>query len=299
ADSIAEEGIDYLRGLPDITVDVKTGLSPDELDAIISRYAGLIVRSATKVPKGLIDRGTNLRVIGRAGSGLDSIDVEHAQQKGIIVLNVPQALSVSVAEHTMCLILALCRHTPQAHASIRAGGWEKGKFKGAELYKKTLGILGLGGIGQMVAARAQGFGMQVIGYDNAFYSESFEQVIRQADILTIHVPLTPQTRHMIGEHEIAMMKDGVRIINCARGGIIDEAALYRALVSGKVAGAALDVFEQEPPAGNPLLTLDNVVITPHIGASTKEAQVSVGMTIAKKVAGILLSTGTTESVARP
>jgi phosphoglycerate dehydrogenase-like enzyme len=290
ADPIAREAIDYLRSQPGLEVDVRTGLGAEELSRVVGNYSALIVRSATKVTREIIDRATNLRVVGRAGVGLDNIDVEYAQERGIKVLNIPRALSVSVAELTIGLILALARHIPQAHASVKAGRWEKSGLIGTELYKKTLGIIGLGGIGRMVAVRAQAFGMRVIAYDSAFYTETLEEVFTESDFITIHVPLTPKTHHLIGEREIAMMKDGVRIINCARGGIVDEEALYRAIVSGKVAGAAVDVLEKEPPQeDSPLLKHPNVIFTPHIGASTHEAQVSVGVTIAKKVVEALFS----------
>jgi len=290
ADKLASEALDYLRSVPEIEVEVAVGLSPEELCQRIPEFGGLIVRSATQVTREVIEAGRNLRVIGRAGVGLDNIDTDAAADHGIQVLNVPQGLSIAVAELTLGLMLSLARHIPQATASLKAGKWEKSALLGTELYKKVLGIIGMGGIGRMVAARAQAFGMTVIGYDIAHDSEPFEQVLTTADYLTLHVPLTPDTHHLLGEKEFEQMKTGVFLVNAARGGVVDEAALLRALNQGKVAGAALDVFETEPPGDNPLLQHPHVIGTPHLGAATREAQVSVGVTIAKSVVAALLET---------
>jgi len=296
SDPIAEEGLERLRQAG-FEVDVKTGLTPEELQAIIPEYAGLIVRSATEVTREVIAAAKELRAIGRAGIGLDNIDLEAARERGIKVLNTPGATTISVAELTLGHMLALARQIPQATASLKAGKWEKKRFMGTELHGKTLGIIGIGRIGREVAKRAAAFGMDLVAYD-PYVREAevrglgvkllpLEDLLPYSDWITIHVPLTPETRHLLGEREFRMMKDGVRLINCARGGVVDEKALYEALVSGKVAGAALDVFEEEPPKDNPLLELDNVIATPHLGASAKEGQVRSGVEIAEKVIAAL------------
>lgn len=296
SDAIAEEGIAKLREAG-FEVEVKTGLKPEELIKVIPEYDGLIVRSATKVTREVIQAGKNLKAIGRAGIGLDNIDAEAAKERGIKVLNTPAATTISVAELTMGHMLALARHIPQATASLKAGKWEKKQFMGTELYGKTLGIIGLGRIGREVAKRASAFGMDIVAYD-PYVRETdvrdlglkllpLEDLLQYSDYITIHVPLTPETKHMLGKREFELMKPGVRIINCARGGVIDEQALYEALVSGKVAGAALDVFEEEPPKDNPLLKLDNVIGTPHLGASAEEGQLRAGVEIAEKMIAAL------------
>jgi D-3-phosphoglycerate dehydrogenase len=296
SDAIAEEGIAKLREAG-FEVEVKTGLKPEELIKAIPEYDGLIVRSATKVTREVIQAGKNLKAIGRAGIGLDNIDTEAAKERGIKVLNTPGATTISVAELTMGHMLALARHIPQATASLKAGKWEKKQFMGTELYGKTLGIIGVGRIGREVAKRASAFGMDIVAYD-PYVREAdvrdlglkllpLEDLLQYSDYITIHVPLTPETRHMLGKREFELMKPGVRIINCARGGVIDEQALYEALVSGKVAGAALDVFEEEPPKDNPLLKLDNVIGTPHLGASAEEGQLRAGVEIAEKMIAAL------------
>jgi D-3-phosphoglycerate dehydrogenase len=249
------------------------------------------------VTREVIQAGKNLKAIGRAGIGLDNIDTEAAKERGIKVLNTPGATTISVAELTMGHMLALARHIPQATASLKAGKWEKKQFMGTELYGKTLGIIGVGRIGREVAKRASAFGMDIVAYD-PYVREAdvrdlglkllpLEDLLQYSDYITIHVPLTPETRHMLGKREFELMKPGVRIINCARGGVIDEQALYEALVSGKVAGAALDVFEEEPPKDNPLLKLDNVIGTPHLGASAEEGQLRAGVEIAEKMIAAL------------
>ncbi len=296
SDAIAEEGITKLREAG-FEVEVKTGLTPEELIKVIPEYDGLIVRSATKVTREVIQAGKALKAIGRAGIGLDNVDAEAAKERGIKVLNTPGATTISVAELTMGHMLALARHIPQATASLKAGKWEKKRFMGTELYGKTLGIIGIGRIGREVAKRAIAFGMDIVAYD-PYVRETdvrdlglkllpLEDLLQYSDYITIHVPLAPETRHMLGKREFELMKPGVRIINCARGGVIDEQALYEALVSGKVAGAALDVFEEEPPKDNPLLKLDNVIGTPHLGASAEEGQLRAGVEIAEKMIAAL------------
>jgi D-3-phosphoglycerate dehydrogenase len=296
SDPIAEEGIEKLRGAG-FEVDVKTSLAPEELVKTIPEYDGLIVRSATKVTREVIEAGKELKAIGRAGIGLDNIDLEAAKERGIKVLNTPGATTISVAELTLGHILALARHIPQATASLKAGKWEKKKFMGTELYGKALGIIGIGKIGREVAKRASAFGMDLVACDPYVREEEvrhlglkllpLEDLLPYSDYITIHVPLIPETRHLLSEREFGMMKEGVRLINCARGGVVDEQALYDALVSGKVAGAALDVFEEEPPKDNPLLKLDNVIATPHLGAQALEGQVRSGVEIAEKMIAAL------------
>ncbi len=297
SDKLAEEGIELLRESPDITVDVKLKLESQELIKHIGEYNALLVRSATKVTKEVIDAAKNLKVIGRAGVGVDNIDVEAASKRGILVMNTPGGNTISAAEHTMSMLLALSRCIPQANISLKSKQWEKKKFLGTEIFKKTLGIVGLGRIGGEVAKRAQSFGMEIIAYDpyisKAHVREigvklvSFPELIKQADYITVHIPSTPETKHIINKEAISQMKKGVRIINCARGGIIDEAALAEAVKSGKVGGAALDVFEKEPPFDSPVLGLENIIVTPHLGASTEEAQINVARDIAQQVLDFL------------
>ena len=310
ADQLSEDGIALLKKEPGLSVDIKTGLSPKDLAEIIGPYEGLVVRSATKVTAEVIAKADHLKVIGRAGVGLDNVDADAATKRGIIVMNVPAGNTISTAEHTMSMLMALARRIPQAHASLRSGQWERSKFVGTELFGKTLGIVGLGKIGTEVAKRAHVFGMRVIAFDPFLSSERAQQleiqltdlktVYGEADFITVHTPLTAETRHLIGEKEIALMKKGVRLINCARGGIIDEQALHTAIVSGHVAGAALDVFEQEPPPkDHPLIGLEQVVVVPHLGASTQEAQLNVAIEVAKQVADALLGRGIRNAVNMP
>ena len=310
ADKLSEEGVKLLKAEPALAVDIKTGLSPQDLAAIVAPYHGLIVRSATKVTAEVIAAAKNLRVIGRAGVGLDNVDADAATQRGIIVMNVPAGNTISTAEHTVTMLLALARRIPQASASLRSGAWERAKFVGTEVFGKTLGIVGLGKIGTEVAKRAQAFGMEVLAYDPFLSTEKAQQLeiqladlptlYKQADFITVHVPLTDETRHMIGAKEIAQMKKGVRLINCARGGIIDEHALAEAVTSGQVAGAALDVFEEEPPKkDHPLLQLEQVIAVPHLGASTNEAQLNVAIEVSKQVADALLGRGIRNAVNMP
>jgi len=309
SDSLSEGGLNILNSEKDLEVDVKTKMPPEELKEIIKDYDALIVRSATQVTKEIIDAGVKLKVIGRAGVGVDNIDVEAASKKGIIVMNAPSGNTISTAEHTMSMIMALSRSIPQASASLKSKKWEKSKFTGVELYEKTLGIVGLGRIGSEVAKRARAFNMRVVTYDPYLLPErakeldvelvGLDALLTSADYITVHAPLSEQTRHIIGREAFAQMKKGVRVINCARGGIIDEQALLEALASGKVAGAALDVFEKEPPLDSPLLDVENVVVTPHLGAATQEAQISVSIDIAREVADVLLGRGIRNAVNVP
>ena len=300
SDNLSSHGVEILRGHPEFEVDVKVGLPPEELKSIIGSYQALIVRSETKVTADILSAADNLKVIGRAGTGVDNIDVPVATKKGIVVMNAAAGNSVTTAEHTISLLMSLARKIPQAHAKLKAGKWDKKSFMGVELAGKTLGVIGLGNIGKIVASRAIGLTMKVIAYDPFITKEiaskagielaSLDEVLMQADFVTVHTPMTEETRGIIGEAAFAKMKNGVRIVNCARGGLVDEDALYQAIKSGKVAGAALDVFVKEPvPTDHPLLTLDEVVVTPHLGASTNEAQDSVAVTIAEAVSNYLLT----------
>ncbi|MDD4909792.1 MAG: phosphoglycerate dehydrogenase [Candidatus Omnitrophica bacterium] len=302
SDPLSEEGLKILRDVKEFKVEVKCELKKEELLKIIKDYHALIVRSATKVTADVIKEASNLKVIGRAGVGLDNVDLEAATSKGIIVMNTPGGNTISTAEHTVSMMLALSRNIPRANTSMKAGEWKRSKFMGSELYGKTLGVVGLGRIGSEVAKRAASFGMKIIAYDPFLTQKVAEQigvkvvelkeVIKSADYITVHTPLTDDTRHMLSDKEFAMMKKGVKVINCARGGIIDEAALAKAIKEGKVAGAAIDVFEKEPPeASNELLRLDAVVATPHLGASTEEAQVNVAIEVAEVVRDALLGKG--------
>ena len=302
SDALSEEGLKVFRESKELTVDVKTDLKPDALKEIIKDYDALVVRSATKVTSEIIQAAKKLKVVGRAGVGLDNVDLEAATQKGIIVMNTPAGNTISTAEHTFSMILALSRNIPQANASTKKGEWKRSKFMGVEVYGKTLGIVGFGRIGSEVAKRALSFGMKILAYDPFLSAEVAEsigveiaelkKVLQEADYITVHTPLTDETRHMISDKEFALMKKGVRIINCARGGIIDEIALIKAIKEQKVAGAAMDVFENEPlSVDNEFLKLDNVVITPHLGASTEEAQINVAIEVAEIVRDALLGRG--------
>lgn len=291
-ESIAEAGVDLLRSRFDVDVDADSDLAE-----IIDRYDAIVIRSATKLTADLIARATNLKVIGRAGVGVDNVDVEAATRRGIVVANAPESTVVSAAEHTIGLLVALARNIPQAHAALKQGRWERKQYGGIELAGKTLGVLGFGRIGQQVARRALGLGMRVVAFD-PFVSvdrfrelgvervESAEEVYDAAEFLTLHSPLTPETRRAVDAAAFARMRDGVRLVNAARGELVDEDALIAALESGKVAGAALDVFSAEPYSG-PLLGFDNVVVTPHLAASTDEAQDRAGLIVAEQVAAAL------------
>jgi D-3-phosphoglycerate dehydrogenase len=280
SDKLSEEAISLLKNTPQFSIDVgQEGL------ANIAEYDALLVRSQTKVNAELLEHGTKLRFVGRAGVGLDNVDLEAAKARNITVMNTPQGNLVSTAEHTVSLLMALARHIPAATASMKQGKWEKSKFLGVELRDKTLGIIGLGQIGKIVAELAQGLKMRVIAYDPIVtnsLSVSLEQLFADSDFITIHVPLMQQTRHMISTSAFEQMKTGVRLIHAARGGIVDETALLNGLNSGKVAGAALDVFEQEPPSEeNSLVAHPKVICTPHLAASTAEAQDRVGLQLAE------------------
>jgi D-3-phosphoglycerate dehydrogenase len=291
---LEQSGVDKLRTATGVTVDEQPSIDVDQLAQIIGDYDALIVRSKTRVTDDLIERATNLRVVGRAGTGVDNIDVAAATQRGIVVMNAAAGNTVTTAEHTMAMLLSLARQVPQAVNSTRAGRWEKNKFLGVELMGKILGVVGLGRIGTAVAERARAFGMNVLAYDPYFTPEAanelgiemaaLDELIARADFITLHTPLTDETRDLINAAAIEKMKPGVRLINCARGGLIDERALADAIKAGKVAGAALDVFDQEPTSpDNPLLALDQVIVTPHLGASTTEAQAGVATMIAEQV----------------
>jgi D-3-phosphoglycerate dehydrogenase / 2-oxoglutarate reductase len=298
SDKLSDQGVKILRDAG-LTVDVNTKLSPQELLQVIPNYEGLVVRSGTKVTKEVLAAAAKLKVVGRAGSGLDNVDLGEATRRGVVVMNTPGGNTITTAEHTISLMLSMVRMIPQATASTKAGKWEKGRFTGIELYNKVLGVVGMGQIGGHVARLAQGLLMRVIAYDPYLSPEtatkagvekvSLEELFRRADIVTVHVPLTPETAKLINADSFKLMKEGVRIVNCARGGIVDETALYDALASGKVAGAAMDVFEKEPvDPSNPLLKSEAVVCTPHVGAATTEAQEQVAVAIAEQMADYLI-----------
>lgn len=295
ADPVAPEGIELLRAAGD--VDVNTGLAADALIGIIGNYDALVVRSETRVTRPILEAATRMQVVGRAGVGVDNIDLDAATERGVIVVNAPQGNTIAAAEHTLALLMALARHVPQADASMRAGRWDRKSYLGTEIRGKTLGIVGLGKIGSEVARRAVAMEMRVLAHDpfvpvervRALGVESvdFEQLIMLSDFITVHPPLTATTQGMIGEAELARMKDGVRLINVARGGIIDEAALAAAVASGKVAGAAIDVFTAEPPKDSALIGDPRIIVTPHLGASTAEAQERVAIDVAEQIVEVL------------
>ncbi len=302
SDSLEAPCIDHLRN-EGFEVDNKPGLSHDDLIAAIGSYDALIVRSATKVTADVIEHASKLKVIGRAGTGVDNIDAKAATRKGILVMNTPGGNTVSAAEHTVSMLLSLARNIPLANMSLRAGKWERKQYIGTEVFEKTLGVVGLGKIGREVAIRCQGFGMNVVAYDPVLSKEIADKInielvplsdlYRRADFITLHTPLTNETRKLLNVKTLAQCKKGVRIVNCARGGIIDEQALLEALKSGHVGGAALDVFEQEPPAHKDLIQHEHVVATPHLGASTEEAQEKVAVQIAHQIADALNERGYT------
>lgn len=297
SDPISDLGIQQLMDAADVEVDKKPGLSEDELVQIIPQYDGLLVRSQTKVTEKIMEAGTRLKVIGRAGVGVDNINLEAATQRGIIVINAPDGNTITTCEHAFAMMMALARHIPQAYAKTINGEWDR-KFLGVELRNKTLGVLGMGRIGSEVAKRAKAFGMEILGYD-PFLTEdraeklgvklaTVDEIIRKADFITTHTPLTPETKHMIARPQFEVMKKGMRIVNCARGGIIDEMALVEAIDQGIVAGAAFDVFEKEPPeADHPFLNHPKIIVTPHLGASTVEAQENVAIDVSEQVLHIL------------
>lgn len=308
SDPIAQEGIDILKKGAD--VDVKIGLSKEELIAAIGEYDALAVRSETKVTADVLAAAANLKIIGRAGVGVDNIDVPEATRRGIIVVNSPGGNTIAAAELTMALLLAMARNIPSANASLKGGEWKRSKYVGVELYKKVLGVVGFGKIGREVARRALSFDMDVIAHDPFLSEEAasragvrlvdFDEVITKSDFLTFHLPKNAQTANMINDSQLARMKDGVRIVNCARGGIIEEEALVRAIESGKVAGAAIDVYTQEPTSPeNPLLAMPQTVTTPHLGASTEEAQVNVAIDVAEQIIDVLAGNPARSAVNMP
>ena len=297
SDKMSQAGLDYLESRDALEIVYKPGLTRDELLLEVADAEGLIIRSGTKVTAEVLSAARELKVIGRAGIGVDNIDIPAATERGVLVMNTPDANATTTAELALAHILSLSRHLPQADASIREGRWERSKYVGAELSGKTLGVIGFGTIGRIVADRAVGLKMRVIAYDPFVTKEvydrlgvegaAFEEVLAASDYVTLHCPCNEKTRGLIGEAQIAQMKRGARLINCARGGLVDEAALCRALEDRHLAGAALDVYETEPPGDSPLLALDNIVFTPHLGASTAEAQVAVSTAIVRQVAAYL------------
>jgi D-3-phosphoglycerate dehydrogenase len=298
SDNLSAVGVEILKKAG-LDVDARSKTSVEEIEKIIGGYDALIIRSATKVTAGLLEKAARLKVVGRAGSGLDNVDIPAATKKGVVVMNTPGGNTVTTAEHTIGMIFSCARMIPQAYASLKAGKWEKKKFEGVELCDKTLGVVGLGAIGGVVANRAIGLGMKVLAYDPFISPEKAKSLgieladlpalYQRSDFITIHTPKTKETANLINRDTISRMKDGVRIINCARGGIVNEQDLYEALKSGKVAAAAFDVFEKEPPENHPLLTLDNFIATPHLGASTREAQENVAVAVAEQVVDYLVA----------
>lgn len=292
-DSIAQSGLDLLKASPGIELHYRPGLAGEELLSAVRESDALITRSGTAVTHELVNAGSRLRIVGRAGVGLDNVDVEAATERGILVINAPTANILSATEHTMAMLLSLCRNIPEAHASTRRGEWTRSKFMGIELNGKTLGIIGLGRIGTRVTTRARAFGMRVIAYDPYIAASvgekvgaemvSFDRLLGSADVITVHTPMTDETRNMIRAPQIEAMRDGVILVNCARGGIYNEVDLAAALTTGKVGGAAIDVYEEEPPAGSPLLVAPNIILSPHIGANTIEAQDRVAVQTAEMV----------------
>ena len=299
SDNLAPIGEQILRDAG-LEVDVKTGLPPEELKAIIPQYDGLVIRSATKVREDIIEAATKLQVVGRAGIGLDNVDIPAASQKGIVVMNAPDGNATTAAEHSIAMLISLARNIPQATASMKAGKWEKKSFMGREVTGKTLGIVGIGRIGSIVASRAQGLRMKVIAFDPHMPKELVEKIgvelvdltelAQRADFITVHTPLTKETHHILSTEFFGNMKNDAMFVDCARGGVVDEEALHKALSEGQIAGAALDVFEKEPTTieTTPLLGLKNFICTPHLGASTSEAQENVASAIAEQMADYLL-----------
>jgi D-3-phosphoglycerate dehydrogenase len=295
ADPIAEEGIQSLRS--HAQVDIQTKLETEQLKAIIGDYDALIVRSQTQVRAEVIELGKKLKVIGRAGVGTDNIDVDAATRNGIVVVNAPTGNTVAAAEHTIALMLALARNVPQANSRLKSGKWQREEMIGSELRNKTLGIIGLGNVGSEVTKRAQAFEMRVVAHDPFISKDyasnlkvdlvSLDQLLREADFITLHVPLTAATKKLVGSKELAKIKPTARIINCARGGLIDEEAIVKAIKTGKIAGAAFDVFDKEPVTDSPLFTEDKIIVTPHLGASTIEAQTGIAQDIAEEVMAVL------------
>jgi D-3-phosphoglycerate dehydrogenase len=302
SDKLADEGIQIFKAVAQFQVDCKYDLKPDELKKIIKDYDALIVRSATKVTADLIEAADRLKFIGRAGVGLDNVDLQAATKKGIVAMNTPAGNTTATAEHTMSMILALSRNIPQACASLKSGKWERSKFEGVELRGKAIGVVGLGRIGSTVAKFAKAFGMEVLAFDPFLSMEvakqkgvdmvELDKLLKESDYITLHIPKTSETKDLISDREFGLMKKTVRIINCARGGLVNEAALVKALKEKRIAGCALDVFDKEPPdADLELLKFDNCIATPHLGASTSEAQISVAIEVAETVRDALLGKG--------
>jgi D-3-phosphoglycerate dehydrogenase / 2-oxoglutarate reductase len=297
SDPIDQAGIDILSQVAQ--VDVKTNLSPEELVKIIPEYDALMIRSGTRVTREIIEAGKQLKIIGRAGVGVDNVDVPAATRQGVMVVNSPEGNTIAAAEHALAMMLSLSRHVPDANHSVKSKQWDRKSFIGAEVYKKTLGVVGLGKIGSHVATVARSMGMRLLAYDPFISLERAEQLgcriveldvlLREADYITLHMPKTPETTHLINAEALAKMKPTARLVNCARGGIVDEQALYEALKEGRIAGAALDVFESEPIGDSPLLSLGKqIILTPHLGASTAEAQVNVAIDVAEQIRDVLL-----------
>ncbi|MDE2005594.1 MAG: phosphoglycerate dehydrogenase [Rhodospirillales bacterium] len=308
SDKLSPAAVEIFRSRG-IDVDVKPGLAPADLRAIIGAYDGLAIRSATKVTRELLDVATNLKVVGRAGIGVDNVDVKSATARGVVVMNTPHGNTITTAEHAIAMMFALARQIPEASASTKAGKWEKNRFMGVELTGKTLGLIGCGNIGSIVADRAIGLKMKVIAYD-PFLSEAralalgvekveLDVLLSRAELITLHTPLTEATRNILSREALGKTKKGVRIVNCARGGLVDEAALAEAIASGHVAGAALDVFEVEPATQSPLFALENVVCTPHLGAATAEAQENVALQVAEQMSDFLLSGAVSNAINMP
>lgn len=296
AEKIADEGVEILR--QELDVDLRFGIKQNELMEIIGDYDALIVRSVIKVNEELLSRADKLKVVGRAGVGIDNVNVPACTRRGILVLNTPESNTISAAEHTIGLLLSAIRNIPRATAQLKGGGWDRNPFKGVELYGKTVGIVGLGRIGSMVATRLAAFNMKVLAYDPYISDERFRrfgaekvselnELVKRADVITVHTPLTEETYGMIGEEQFKLAKRGVIVVNCARGGIINEKALINAMNEGIVAYAGIDVFEKEPSPGNPIFQLEKIAVTPHCGADTEEAQTRVGVTIARQVINAL------------
>jgi D-3-phosphoglycerate dehydrogenase len=304
-EKIADSGVDLLR--ENFEVDLGLEMSDDELSEAIAGYDAILIRSATQMTADLIERGERLKVIGRAGTGVDNVDIAAATRRGVIVANAPESNSVAAAEHTLALMLALCRNVPQAHGSLIGGAWERPKFKGTELYGKTLGVIGFGRIGQLVAKRARAFDMEVVAFDKFVSAERFrelgvegtdalEDLLGRADVITLHTPKTPETIDLIDSAAVAAMKDGARLVNCARGELVDLDAVVAGLESGKLGGAALDVFPSEPFTDHPIFAREDVVVTPHLGASTAEAQDRAGVVTAEQVTAALTGGVVTNAV---
>ena len=293
SDNLGQIGIEMFQKEKNIDVDVKTGLAPEELKEIIPEYDALVIRSATKVTEELLEAATNLKVVGRAGIGLDNVDIPAATKRGVVVMNTPGGNVITTAEHAIAMILSLTRNIPAGTSSLKEGLWNKKKLQGREIYNKTLGLIGFGKIGSIVANRAQGLKMKVIVYDPfvtpeliekvGLESVSLKELYSRSDYITVHVPKMKETTGLLNEDAFNQMNDGVMVVNCARGGIVDETALYNAMKSGKVAGAALDVFETEPPGKSPLFEFDRFICTPHLGASTREAQTNVAVAVAGQI----------------